>query len=309
MPDIYNTEESVDSLREINRLNESIIRRSRTTVQIYDNFSSSLSNVTSRFGRLQNIINNLNRGSSQIFNTSYMRNSSIQIETVEESYRNMSNTIAEVSQSQDDLNRSMDDTKKLSIDWKSLAGSASVIANFADGVSNAKAKIQQMSGGLENMKSLQSSIMQSAQRTGTSYTDMVNSVSQLSSMKNVFGSNNEALAFTELMSKDMSANGVTGESQSAAMDQIIQSMSSGNIGADTTQLLAQTSPIMTQGLQEYMNNIRGVEGSLQEMAGQGLITTNDMRNAMFMSVEDIEQSFASAPMTFGQRKLKRFFNI
>ena len=85
MPDIYNTEESVDSLREINRLNESIIRRSRTTVQIYDNFSSSLSNVTSRFGRLQNIINNLNRGSSQIFNTSYMRNSSIQIETVEES--------------------------------------------------------------------------------------------------------------------------------------------------------------------------------------------------------------------------------
>ena len=56
---------------------------------------------------------------------------------------------------------------------------------------------------------------------------------------------------------------------------------------------------MTQGLQEYMNNIRGVEGSLQEMAGQGLITANDMRNAMFMSAGDIEESFASAPMTFG----------
>ena len=186
MSNTEGTTESVNTLREINRLNESIIRRSRTTVQIYDNFLFFLSNVTSRFGRLQNIINNLNRGSSQIFNTSSMRNSSIQIETVEESYRNMSNTIAEVSQSQDDLNRSMDDTKKLSINWKSLAGSASVIANFADGVSNANAKIQQMSGGLENMKSLQSSIMQSAQRTGTSYTDMVNSVSQLSSMKNVF---------------------------------------------------------------------------------------------------------------------------
>ena len=49
-----------------------------------------------------------------------------------------------------------------------------------------------------------------------------------------------------------------------------------------------------------MNNIKGVEGSLQEMAGQGLITANDMRNAMFMSAEDIEHSFASAPMTFGQ---------
>ena len=49
-----------------------------------------------------------------------------------------------------------------------------------------------------------------------------------------------------------------------------------------------------------MNNIRGVEGSLQEMAGQGFITANDMRNAMFMSAGDIEQGFSSAPMTFGQ---------
>ena len=56
MSNTEGTTESVNTLREINRLNESIIRRSRTTVQIYDNFSSSLSNVTSRFGRLQNII-------------------------------------------------------------------------------------------------------------------------------------------------------------------------------------------------------------------------------------------------------------
>ena len=104
-------------------------------------------------------------------------------------------------------------------------------------------------------------------------------------------SNNEAIAFTELMNKGLSANGVSKDAQAQIINQLAQSMSTGTMGVEDIQLMSQYIPDLSSGLQEYMNNIKGVEGNLQSMAAQGIITAEDIKNAMFMSSGQIEESF------------------
>ena len=176
----------------------------------------------------------------------------------------------------------------------------SAVTGFADEMAGATAKVQQMSNELQSVNDIQNLIMQSAQRSGSSYTDIVDTVSRFSAMNDIFGSNNEAIAFTELMNKGLSANGVSKDAQAQLINQLAQSMSTGTMGVEDIQLMSQYIPDLSSGLQEYMNNIKGVEGNLQSMAAQGIITAEDIKNAMFMSSGQIEESFASAPMTFGQ---------
>ena len=167
----------------------------------------------------------------------------------------------------------------------------SAVTGFADEMAGATAKVQQMSNELQSVNDIQNLIMQSAQRSGSSYTDMVDTVSKFSAKKDIFGSNNEAIAFTELMNKGLSANGVSKDAQSQIINQLAQSMSTGTMGVEDIQLMSQYIPDLSSGLQEYMNNIKGVEGNLQGMAAQGIITAEDIKNAMFMSSGQIEESF------------------
>ena len=217
---------------------------------------------------------------------------------------NMYNTInIRINQAEEQkskLMKGLENFVTLSYSFGFIKEGISAVTGFADEMAGATAKVQQMSNELQSVNDIQNLIMQSAQRSGSSYTDIVDTVSRFSAMNDIFGSNNEAIAFTELMNKGLSANGVSKDAQSQIINQLAQSMSTGTMGVEDIQLMSQYIPDLSSGLQEYMNSIKGVEGNLQGMAAQGIITAEDIKNAMFMSSGQIEESFASAPMTFGQ---------
>ena len=228
-----------------------------------------------------------------------MMNLRSNIDMINSGFIETTSSINRMAEAHEEINEETEKNKDEILDFKEALGGFAIVSNYADEMAGATAKVKQMSEGLQSAHDIQNQIMQSAQRAGTSYTDMVDTVSQLSSMDDIFKSNNEAIAFTELMNKGMSANGVSGDMQSEIMNQLAQSMSTGTMGVEDIQLMSQYIPELSSGLQEYMNNVRGVEGNLQNMAAQGMISAEDIKNAMFMSSGQIEESFASAPMTFG----------
>ena len=309
MASITDTAEMIESLRRINTLTEERIRKMRRLVSIYDDMAGSVRNA-------RDAVESLSGAMETGFDTSAIRNTREEINQMQSTYEEMRQTVAQgvdvnaygvSSVSESSEGSSGESVDNNFIDLSGALGALAVIKDFSDEVNETSNRIRNMNGGLEGAKELQSKILQSAQRTGSSFEDIVGYVEEFRSMKDAFGSNNEAIAFNELMNKGMSANGVSGDMQSEIMNQLAQSMSTGTMGVEDIQLMSQYIPELSSGLQEYMNNVKGVKGNLQNMAAQGMISAEDIKNAMFMSSGQIEESFASAPMTFGQRK--RFFNI
>ena len=225
------------------------------------------------------------------FMNNFSNNLNNNFKSIRNSVININNITSTIADSQNTSSQKLQDFVNSMYAFTFVTQGISAVTGFADEMAGATAKVQQMSNELQSVNDIQNLIMQSAQRSGSSYTDIVDTVSRFSAMNDIFGSNNEAIAFTELMNKGLSANGVSKDAQSQIINQLAQSMSTGTMGVEDIQLMSQYIPDLSSGLQEYMNNIKGVEGNLQGMAAQGIITAEDIKNAMFMSSGQIEESF------------------
>ena len=225
------------------------------------------------------------------FMNNFSNNLNNNFKSIRNSVININNITSTIADSQNTSSQKLQDFVNSMYAFTFVTQGISAVTGFADEMAGATAKVQQMSNELQSVNDIQNLIMQSAQRSGSSYTDMVDTVSKFSAKKDIFGSNNEAIAFTELMNKGLSANGVSKDAQAQLINQLAQSMSTGTMGVEDIQLMSQYIPDLSSGLQEYMNNIKGVEGNLQSMAAQGIITAEDIKNAMFMSSGQIEESF------------------
>ena len=225
------------------------------------------------------------------FMNNFSNNLNNNFKSIRNSVININNITSTIADSQNTSSQKLQDFVNSMYAFTFVTQGISAVTGFADEMAGATAKVQQMSNELQSVNDIQNLIMQSAQRSGSSYTDMVDTVSKFSAKKDIFGSNNEAIAFTELMNKGLSANGVSKDAQAQLINQLAQSMSTGTMGVEDIQLMSQYIPDLSSGLQEYMNNIKGVEGNLQGMAAQGIITAEDIKNAMFMSSGQIEESF------------------
>ena len=225
------------------------------------------------------------------FMNNFSNNLNNNFKSIRNSVININNITSTIADSQNTSSQKLQDFVNSMYAFTFVTQGISAVTGFADEMAGATAKVQQMSNELQSVNDIQNLIMQSAQRSGSSYTDIVDTVSRFSAMNDIFGSNNEAIAFTELMNKGLSANGVSKDAQAQLINQLAQSMSTGTMGVEDIQLMSQYIPDLSSGLQEYMNNIKGVEGNLQGMAAQGIITAEDIKNAMFMSSGQIEESF------------------
>lgn len=115
-----------------------------------------------------------------------------------------------------------------------------------------------------------------------------------------FKSNDEMIAFSELMQKAFTRSGASIQEQTAAMYQLTQAMAAGRLQGDEFRSIMENASILAQAIEDYMHNVMGVKGTLKDMSAEGLITADVIKNAMFSAADDIENKFKEMPMTFGQ---------
>lgn len=178
------------------------------------------------------------------------------------------------------------------------AASAGKLVSLADQVTQTTAHLDLMNYGLDTTEQLQQKIFQSAQRSRGAYQTTADAVAKMGiQARGAFSSNDELIAFTEELNKSFVIAGTSAQGVDSVMSQLTQSMASGKLqGEELNTVLDNAQPIV-QNIADYM----GVPiDQVKQMASDGAITAETIKNAMFAASDETNARFEQMPMTFGQ---------
>ena len=175
---------------------------------------------------------------------------------------------------------------------------AQQLLSMADAVSQTTARLNRMNDGLQTTAELNNMIYQSAQRSRGAYQDTAGMVAKLGTLAgDAFHSTAETVAFAEQLNKQISLSGASTQGAQAAMLQLTQAMSSGTLRGEELNSILEQTPTIAQAIAKYM----GVSiGEMRELASEGQVTANVVKNAMFAAAEETNAAFESMPKTWGQ---------
>ena len=183
--------------------------------------------------------------------------------------------------------------------YLSIQGIANGFSKFtqaSDNYSNSNARLNNINDGLQTQAGLQDKIYKASQRSLSSYNDTAASVAKLNLLaKDAFGSNDEAIRFTELMNKSFSVSGASTQEKQAGMYQLTQAMAAGRLQGDEFRSIMENAPLLAQAIGDATGV--GMEG-LKKMSAEGTITASVIKSSLFGAAKDIEDKFNSMPLTF-----------
>lgn len=172
------------------------------------------------------------------------------------------------------------------------------LLQMSDTLVSTTARLDSINDGLQTTAQLNSMIFQSANRARGSYTETAAMVSKLGLLAgDAFGSTQEIVAFAEQLNKQMAISGTSTMEGQAAMLQLTQAMASGVLRGEELNSILEQTPLIAQTIANYL----GVNvGQMREMASEGAITADIVKNAMFAAAEETNAKFEEMPMTWGQ---------
>ena len=172
------------------------------------------------------------------------------------------------------------------------------LLDMSDQISQTTARLDMMNDGLQTTAELNDMIYQSAMRARGSYTETAAFVAKLGTLAgNAFDSNAEIVAFAEQINKQMVLSGTTTQEAQGAMLQLTQGLASGALRGEELNSVLEQAPMIAQTIANYM----GVSvGEMRELASEGKITAEVVKNAMFAAAEETNAKFDDMPKTWGQ---------
>ena len=115
--------------------------------------------------------------------------------------------------------------------------------------------------------------------------------------RDAFASTGEIVQFAELVNKQFTIAGASATESSNAFLQLTQALGSGVLRGDELNSIFEQAPNLIQTVADYMDV---PIGKIREMASDGQVTADIVKNAMFAAADDIDAKFNSMPMTWGQ---------
>ena len=189
-------------------------------------------------------------------------------------------------------------TAKLKGVMESVKGKASAVLNLADGLAQSKARLDMMNDGMQTNAQLQNMVYESAQRSRGAYLQMADTVATLGQgAGGAFDSNAETVAFAEQMNKLFVMAGASQSEMTAASQQLTQSLGTGKLSGEAFNAVFKAAPNMLKAVADYM---QVPVGSLGEMAAQGQVTAETVKNALLSAADQTNEKFGAMPMTWAQ---------
>lgn len=184
----------------------------------------------------------------------------------------------------------------------SLAGAyaslrtAQQFIGMTDTFTQTTARLDRMNDGRQTTDELRQMAYDAAQRANGDYQGMIDMVSKLGTLApETFGSSAEIVAFAEQVSKHFMLSGTSAQGAQAAMLQLTQAMSAGVLRGEELNSVLEQVPTITQAIAEYL----GVStGKLREMASQGEVTADVVKNALFELAGETDKIVGNIPLTF-----------
>ena len=149
----------------------------------------------------------------------------------------------------------------------------------------------------DDPEALKKQIYASAQDARMAYADVGAGVAKLGILAgDSFKNTDEIVRFSNLMGKSFKISGADISESRNAMYQLTQAMAAGKLQGDEFRSILENAPMLAQAIAKQM----GVpQGKLKELAADGAITADIIKNALFNSADDINAKFAQMPLTWG----------
>ena len=176
------------------------------------------------------------------------------------------------------------------------------IVELSDTQAQTTARLGLIVDDQNTVDTLEAKIRASAERGRAAYQTTADAVAKLGMQAaNAFNSNDELIAFTELLNKSFVVAGTSAQGVDSAMLQLTQAMAAGRLqGEELNAILDNAQPIVAN-IQRYLEEVHGINASnIKELASEGVITADVIKNAMFYASESINTQFNAMPTTWSQ---------
>lgn len=279
-----------------------------TAIHLTDAMTPVLRNITGAMDSTLDIFENMDSEMNKSFDTSKINSARIAIDQVNASLNSMEDNLNKNYQQQNKLNKEIQDGKnKVDNMMGSVVSLVSAYAGFktigklvnlSDEYTQTRARLNLMNDGLQTTDELQQKIFNSAQRARSSYQTQADIVAKLGQRAgDAFKSNNETIAFAENLSKLFVIAGASQQEMASASLQLTQALGSGVLRGEELNAVFESAPNVIQTIADYLNV---PIGKIREMASDGKITADMVKNALLGATNDINSQFDSIPMTWSQ---------
>lgn len=251
--------------------------------------------------QLNTAVNNMDVGAA---NVAYARLSS----TIGNTERYIRDNVNEqglfnekISQGTNNANELMGKIKAAVGAYLSLRGVGEAL-DISDEITQTKSRLDLMLNSFEDTSQTADDLFKkiyiSAQDARGSLSDMASVVARFgNNAKDAFSSTDEVVAFANLVQKQMTIAGASTAEASNAMIQLSQGLGSGVLRGDELNSIFEQAPNLIQNIADYLDV---PIGKIREMAKDGELTADIVKNAIFAATDDINNKFDSMPMTWGQ---------
>lgn len=170
--------------------------------------------------------------------------------------------------------------------------------DMSDEFAQTTARLNLMNDGLQKTEDLQRLIYESAQRSRTSYTATADVVAKLGQRAGAaFSSNAETIQFAENLNKQFVIAGASQQEIASASLQLTQALGSGVLRGEELNAVFEAAPNIIQTIADYLDV---PIGKIRDLAADGQITADIVKDAMLSATENINKQFEDMPITFSQ---------
>jgi len=280
----------------------------RTAIQIHDGMSPAFKSMNNAMNIVLNSFEALQTASSNAIDTNSIQAARAELARAEVAFDDIEREIRQANEQQQRFNNEIRNGEsaadglqskfmKIAATVGAIIGGKKVLS-IADEMVQTKARLDLMNDGLQTTAELQNMIFQSAERSRGLYTVTADVVAKLGQRAgDAFNSNRETIAFAENLNKLFVIAGASQQEVASASLQLTQALGSGVLRGEELNAVFEAAPNVIQTIADYLDV---PIGAIREMASDGEITADIVKNAMLAATDEINEQFESMPMTFEQ---------
>ncbi len=230
------------------------------------------------------------------------------VESLKNDYDNVSSSIKNAHNNQEEFNNSintgnMNGNSLLSTVRNiviALGGISAIkgLFNLSDEMTNNKARLSLIVDDKGSVEELQNKIFASSMNARASYQTTTDIVTKLGLQAGkAFKGNDELIAFAEQLNKTFVISGTSATGIESTMYNLTQALSTGVLRGQDLNAVFSNAPQIVQNIADYLNV---PIGKIRDMAADGKISAQIVKNAMLKAADETNAKFNKMPMTWNQ---------
>lgn len=278
----------------------------KTSIMVHDGMSMALRHMNSAVMSVVNSFEQMQAATNEPINTAGYTAIKKDLALATQAMGQFEQAVQEAEVEQQQMNQSLNQGSSA---FKNMVGGvvglvgayvslqqAAKLVDFATEYSNATSRIAMMNDGLQTTAELQQMIYQTAQNSLAAYDTTADLVARLgNNAASAFTSSKEIVEFAELVQKSFSIAGTSAVEASNAALQLSQALGSGVLRGDELNSIFEQAPNLIQNIANYLDV---PIGKIREMAADGELTAQVVKEAMFAASDDINNKFSAMPQTW-----------